>query len=243
MHIEMCEVDGCTDKIHAKGMCQKHYRRIKKYGTLEVEREREYGGNNKTHPLYPTWITMRARCQNEKHISYKNYGARGIKVCPRWDRSFQAFLRDMGERPEGMTLDRVNNDGDYAPNNCRWATYKAQALNKRDRKNKTGEKGISFDAKTQKYRARRYNRATGKREFLGSTTTLEEAIALRDDPTAVAKNGVSGENNPAAKLKNWQWELVIQEALKGKKSQAQIARDAGVSPASLCRKLKAYKNK
>jgi transcriptional regulator with PAS, ATPase and Fis domain len=93
------------------------------------------------------------------------------------------------------------------------------------------------------YRVRRSIKSTGQREYLGSRKTLEEAIALRDDPRAVAKNGVSGENNPAAKLKNWQWDLVIQEALKGKKSQAQIAREAGISPASLCKKLKAYKNK
>ena len=243
MRLTVCEVEGCSGKIHAKGMCQKHYRRSLKFGTTVLAREREYGGGNKTHPLYPTWQAMRDRCNNKNHKSYASYGGRGVKVCREWEVSFQAFLRDMGERPDGMTLDRRNNDGNYEPSNCRWATPITQARNRRERKNKTGNQGISFDHKTGMYRVRRSIKSTGQREYLGSRKTLEEAIALRDDPRAVAKNGVSGENNPAAKLKNWQWDLVIQEALKGKKSQAQIAREAGISPAALCKKLKEHKNK
>ena len=243
MKLDQCAVEGCGGRVHAKNMCNRHYRRFSKRGTIEIERERELGFSNKDHPLYHTWQAMRGRCNNPKHTGYHLYGGRGIKVCPEWDVSFQAFLRDMGERPDGMTLDRRNNEGDYEPGNCRWATPTTQARNRRDRKNKTENQGISFDNKTGMYRVRRSIKSTGQRDYLGSRKTLEEAIALRDDPRAVAKNGVSGENNPAAKLKDWQWELVIQEALKGKKSQAQIAREAGISPASLCKKLKAYKNK
>lgn len=75
---------------------------------------------------------MRARCQDPKADAYRNYGARGIKVCPQWD-DFETFLADMGERPPGTTLDRVDTNGDYEPGNVRWATAGQQERNKRRR--------------------------------------------------------------------------------------------------------------
>lgn len=76
---------------------------------------------------------MKDRCLNKKHEHYIDYGARGIRVCERWNK-FANFLADMGERPEGKSLDRINNDGNYEPGNCRWATLTEQAWNTRQTK-------------------------------------------------------------------------------------------------------------
>jgi hypothetical protein len=95
------------------------------------------------HELYSVWCDMKKRCYNVNSVSYKNYGYRGITVCDRWLNSFKNFLIDMGERPAGMTLDRINVDGNYEPNNCRWTTTDIQNVNQRVRKNNTsGYKGV-----------------------------------------------------------------------------------------------------
>lgn len=82
-------------------------------------------------PEYRVWCAMKNRCTNPNGRIYRLYGLRGIKVCDRWLKSFANFLADMGKRPEGTSLDRINNDGNYEPGNCRWATAKVQANNLR----------------------------------------------------------------------------------------------------------------
>jgi hypothetical protein len=79
---------------------------------------------------YSTWVGMLQRCKNKNCDGYRNYGGRGIRVCERW-KKFSGFLEDMGEKPNGLSIERVNNDGDYEPGNCRWATLLEQARNKR----------------------------------------------------------------------------------------------------------------
>lgn len=97
-----------------------------------------HAGNGKMSPTYRSWRMMCNRCHNPDAEDYEYYGGRGITVCDRWRRSFQSFLDDMGERPQGLTLDRWPNlNGNYEPDNCRWATEVQQKRGRRNVHNLT----------------------------------------------------------------------------------------------------------
>lgn len=116
--------------------------------------------------LYTTWLAMIYRCTNPEHRAWKWYGARGIKVCRRWLNSFEAFVADMGERPTAHhSLDRTKNDKGYSPSNCRWATRREQALNRRVRR--PSEKWIKVDGLTLREFAKKHglNHGTLKHRY------------------------------------------------------------------------------
>ena len=130
-HPSECTVSGCDNPYQTNGLCNMHYLRFKKYGDpLYIEQTHERHGLRNT-PEYEIWAGMKARCYNEKHIRYKRYGGRGIKVCERWLNSFQSFYDDMGKRPsDKYQIDRIDTNGDYEPNNCRWVTAEENNQNR-----------------------------------------------------------------------------------------------------------------
>lgn len=148
MRKRKCRVDNCpnnnrTGVSFRRDLCEAHYRRLLHKGTVDAGRplfiaSPRHGMHRS--PTYKSWRNMRARCLYPKYHDYRHYGGRGITICPEWN-DFNVFLADMGERPTGKTLDRVDTNGNYSAENCRWSDMSVQNYNRR-RRRPQGMRGV-----------------------------------------------------------------------------------------------------
>lgn len=181
-----CKVENCTSKgminknnteIFPKGFCSKHYLKFRKYGNPLLIKH-VIGEDRMKHPLYNTYCSMIGRCRNPNNPKYKNYGQRGIKVHENWlgSTGFNNFCQDMGNKPKDKTLDRIDVNGDYSKENCKWSTFHEQACNKR---NNNSIVGVYFYSKLNKYKAA--ISVNKKQIHLGLFNSLKEAVKARKE--------------------------------------------------------------
>lgn len=169
MRHKICKIDGCDNKSRSLGYCQKHYSSFYNHGDAEYKSQHI---PCRTLPEYHVWSDMKQRCLNVNHKNYDSYGGRGITVCDRWLHDFKTFFSDMGQRTSDKhSIDRIDNDGGYAPDNCRWATKSVQNSNVRI---KNGRKYLYWHKHKQRWYVR--ENIGGKLVHVGYFVNKDDAI-------------------------------------------------------------------
>ena len=174
----------CGNNVEVKG---KYLRNgdTKSCGCLNIEKIRQQGHQNKKHgfsnlPEYGVYKTMISRCTNTNRHNYYRYGGRGIKVCDRWLESFENFYEDMGERPSKKhQIDRIDNNGNYEPSNCRWILLYENAINKEFKSGELGVRNVYKDKQSYYVALQRQ----GVRRVSSYQSSIDKAVEIRDNWT------------------------------------------------------------
>jgi len=179
--MKTCSVSICEKVVTNTSMCSSHRHRKQRYGDPLVVKK-VHGEDRQNDPAYTSYRDMLRRCNNENSKYYSYYGGRGITVSERWIGvdGFGNFKSDMGSRKPGLTLDRIDPNGNYEPSNCRWATRTVQLINQNlNSRNKSGHKGVWWDKNNKFWLT--YITLNGKRKHLGCFQSKLEAIEARKE--------------------------------------------------------------